>query len=99
MQAPALQNSPVSQRWSQPPQCSSLSDSTAQLVPHMVAPVAQPHTEPAAPTSPLQVAPPEQVVHRNDPDLLNGPVVDPTSRTDVVANQGEVDDLLASLGF
>jgi chemotaxis protein CheZ len=47
----------------------------------------------------IQVAPPEQVVHRNDPDLLNGPVVDPTSRTDVVANQGEVDDLLASLGF
>jgi chemotaxis protein CheZ len=48
----------------------------------------------------LQVAPPEQVVqHRSDPDLLNGPVVDPTSRTDVVANQGEVDDLLASLGF
>jgi chemotaxis protein CheZ len=30
---------------------------------------------------------------------LNGPVVNPEGRTDVVANQGEVDDLLASLGF
>jgi chemotaxis protein CheZ len=47
----------------------------------------------------LQAAPPDQVAHRIDPDMLNGPVVDPSSRTDVVANQGEVDDLLASLGF
>jgi chemotaxis protein CheZ len=31
--------------------------------------------------------------------MLNGPVVNPEGRTDVVANQGEVDDLLASLGF
>ena len=31
--------------------------------------------------------------------VLNGPVVNPEGRTDVVANQGEVDDLLASLGF
>ena len=30
---------------------------------------------------------------------LNGPVVNPEGRTDVVANQREVDDLLASLGF
>jgi chemotaxis protein CheZ len=30
---------------------------------------------------------------------LNGPVVDPEGRTDVVSNQSEVDDLLASLGF
>jgi chemotaxis protein CheZ len=30
---------------------------------------------------------------------LSGPVVAPEGRTDVVANQGEVDDLLASLGF
>ena len=30
---------------------------------------------------------------------LEGPVVDAQGRTDVVANQGEVDDLLASLGF
>ena len=34
-----------------------------------------------------------------DPETLNGPVVDPENRADVVANQGEVDDLLASLGF
>jgi chemotaxis protein CheZ len=30
---------------------------------------------------------------------LGGPVVDPAGRTDVVADQGEVDDLLANLGF
>lgn len=30
---------------------------------------------------------------------LSGPVVDPASRTDVVNDQSEVDDLLASLGF
>lgn len=30
---------------------------------------------------------------------LGGPVVDPASRTDVVSNQEQVDDLLASLGF
>jgi chemotaxis protein CheZ len=41
-------------------------------------------------------APPEPVV---DTASLNGPVVNPEGRTDVVANQGEVDDLLASLGF
>jgi chemotaxis protein CheZ len=34
-----------------------------------------------------------------DPKCCNGPVVNPEGRTDVVANQGEVDDLLASLGF
>ena len=48
----------------------------------------------------IQVAPPEQVQqHLVDPETLHGPVVDPTGRTDVVSNQGEVDDLLASLGF
>ena len=41
------------------------------------------------------IAPAETV---NTADL-NGPVVNPEGRTDVVANQGEVDDLLASLGF
>ena len=30
---------------------------------------------------------------------LSGPVVDQTGRTDTVANQGEVEDLLPSLGF
>jgi len=48
----------------------------------------------------IQVAPPEQVnQHKVDPETLHGPVVDPAGRTDVVANQSEVDDLLASLGF
>ena len=40
--------------------------------------------------------PPDQV-HKVE-QTLQGPVVDPT-RTDVVANQEQVDDLLASLGF
>lgn len=31
--------------------------------------------------------------------MLDGPVADPTTRTDVVANQAQVDDLLESLGF
>jgi chemotaxis protein CheZ len=31
--------------------------------------------------------------------ILEGPVVDAEGRSDVVTNQGEVDDLLASLGF
>ncbi|MBL8349011.1 MAG: protein phosphatase CheZ [Burkholderiaceae bacterium] len=46
----------------------------------------------------VQVVPPE---HREKvgAGMLNGPVVNPEGRTDVVANQGEVDDLLASLGF
>jgi chemotaxis protein CheZ len=34
-----------------------------------------------------------------DASVLNGPVVNAEGRTDVVTNQGEVDDLLASLGF
>jgi len=46
----------------------------------------------------LQVVPADQV-HKVDPDILHGPVVDPSNRSDVVSNQGEVDDLLASLGF
>ena len=46
----------------------------------------------------VQAAPPEaqKVV---DHSILHGPVVDAEGRTDVVTNQGEVDDLLASLGF
>jgi chemotaxis protein CheZ len=32
-------------------------------------------------------------------EALAGPVVDPENRTDVVSNQAQVDDLLASLGF
>ncbi|RYF98705.1 MAG: protein phosphatase CheZ [Caulobacteraceae bacterium] len=46
----------------------------------------------------VQVVPPEQR-EKVDPNILQGPVVNPVGRTDVVADQGEVDDLLASLGF
>jgi chemotaxis protein CheZ len=46
----------------------------------------------------VQAAPPEQA-QKVESAILNGPVVNPEGRTDVVANQGEVDDLLASLGF
>jgi chemotaxis protein CheZ len=46
----------------------------------------------------VSVVPPEQR-EKVDPNVLNGPVVNAEGRTDVVTNQGEVDDLLASLGF
>ena len=46
----------------------------------------------------VQVVPPDQR-EKVDPNVLNGPVVSPEGRADVVSNQGEVDDLLASLGF
>jgi chemotaxis protein CheZ len=53
----------------------------------------------------VQAAPPEQaskvesaLTQAHLTENLHGPVVDET-RTDVVNNQGEVDDLLASLGF
>ena len=46
----------------------------------------------------VQVVPPEQR-EKVDLAVLNGPVVDSEGRSDVVNNQGEVDDLLASLGF
>lgn len=46
----------------------------------------------------VQVVPPEQR-EKVAPEVLHGPVVNPAGRTDVVSNQGEVDDLLASLGF
>jgi chemotaxis protein CheZ len=46
----------------------------------------------------VQVVPPEQQ-HKVEQVVLQGPVVDATGRTDVVADQSEVDDLLASLGF
>lgn len=48
----------------------------------------------------VQAAPPEvaqQVVEHRAPS--SGPVVNPEGRNDVVKNQSEVDDLLASLGF
>jgi chemotaxis protein CheZ len=46
----------------------------------------------------VQVVPPDKR-EKVDPNVLNGPVVNAEGRTDVVTNQGEVDDLLASLGF
>jgi chemotaxis regulatin CheY-phosphate phosphatase CheZ len=45
----------------------------------------------------VQAAPPEQVQKLEQ--HLQGPVVSTEGRADVVTNQGEVDDLLASLGF
>ena len=42
---------------------------------------------------------PQGPVHKVEQTFLNGPVVNPEGRTDVVANQEQVDDLLASLGF
>lgn len=59
----------------------------------------------------VQAAPPEQahkvegaLTHAPEPAAqivpkLDGPVINASGRTDVVANQSEVDDLLASLGF
>jgi len=47
----------------------------------------------------VQAAPEEVHPRPALPATLNGPVVNPAGRTDVVQNQGEVDDLLASLGF
>ncbi len=41
---------------------------------------------------------PAEVKREYDNGLLNGPQIDPT-RADVVSNQGQVDDLLDSLGF
>ncbi len=46
----------------------------------------------------VSVVPPDQR-EKVDPNVLHGPIVNPEGRTDVVSNQGEVDDLLASLGF
>jgi chemotaxis protein CheZ len=46
----------------------------------------------------VQVAPPGQA-QKVEAAVLSGPVVDAAGRSDVVTNQGEVDDLLASLGF
>ena len=46
----------------------------------------------------MQVIPPDQA-HKIEDAFLNGPVVNPEGRSDVVTNQEQVDDLLASLGF
>jgi chemotaxis protein CheZ len=42
---------------------------------------------------------PAEVRREYDNGLLNGPQINPTGNADVVANQGQVDDLLDSLGF
>jgi chemotaxis protein CheZ len=47
----------------------------------------------------VQVIPHDQREKVEQAIVLNGPVVDPQGRSDVVANQEQVDDLLASLGF
>ena len=46
----------------------------------------------------IDYAPPE-VRREAAPGLLNGPQINPAASLDVVANQGQVDDLLESLGF
>jgi chemotaxis protein CheZ len=47
----------------------------------------------------LVQAAPAELAPAVDPAALAGPVIDSDRRTDVVADQSEVDDLLASLGF
>ena len=42
---------------------------------------------------------PEDVRRELDNGLLNGPQINPEGKSDVVADQGQVDDLLDSLGF
>jgi chemotaxis protein CheZ len=42
---------------------------------------------------------PADVKREYDSGLLNGPQINPEGNSDVVANQGQVDDLLDSLGF
>ena len=42
---------------------------------------------------------PAEVKRGYDNGLLNGPQINPTGNSEVVANQGQVDDLLDSLGF
>jgi chemotaxis protein CheZ len=42
---------------------------------------------------------PAEIRRERDNGLLNGPQIKPQGNTEVVANQGQVDDLLDSLGF
>jgi chemotaxis protein CheZ len=42
---------------------------------------------------------PDEVRRELDNGLLNGPQINPEGKTDIVADQGQVDDLLDSLGF
>lgn len=47
----------------------------------------------------LENAPPSVKAEIGSGGLLNGPVVNPKGRTDIVTSQDQVDDLLESLGF
>lgn len=47
----------------------------------------------------IQTAPSPAPSPAKATEALAGPVVDPTNRTDIVTDQSQVDDLLASLGF
>jgi chemotaxis protein CheZ len=47
----------------------------------------------------LLAATPAEKKNEVDASLLNGPVINPTGRTDIVTDQAQVDDLLESLGF
>jgi len=47
----------------------------------------------------LLISKPADQAKAGDEALLNGPVVKKEGRSDIVNNQGEVDDLLSSLGF
>ena len=71
-------------------------DLTGQVVARVVALVADLE---ASLVKLLVQAAPSELTRHIDAAELNGPVVNPEGRTDVVANQGEVDDLLASMGF
>jgi chemotaxis protein CheZ len=42
---------------------------------------------------------PDEIKRELDNGLLNGPQINPEGNSDVVADQGQVDDLLDSLGF
>jgi chemotaxis protein CheZ len=42
---------------------------------------------------------PAEVRRETSSSLLNGPQINPTNKSDVVADQSQVDDLLDSLGF
>lgn len=42
---------------------------------------------------------PEEIKRELDNGLLNGPQINPEGKSDIVADQGQVDDLLDSLGF
>jgi chemotaxis protein CheZ len=47
----------------------------------------------------VSIAPPEAREKVESSMVLDGPAMNPETRTDVVSNQSEVDDLLATLGF